>query len=137
MVILCAHDLTPKLSGFLKCTTSIDTFFPLGVSGRLGPQSACYQNMVLMLVGANKGGSWGQCRILIMTPCKGIIVDNDMSIFVQYLVAKILLIAQRKNDRPLEKCKSPPQNVRWPPVSTGNIMDLSHPPNALRNLWRG
>jgi hypothetical protein len=48
--------------------------------------------------------------------------------FFPYLMAKILLAAQRKNHMPLWKCKSPPKNIRCPTLRK-NLMHLKHVPN--------
>ncbi len=67
---------------------------------------------------------------------KGLTMHNDMPALVfLHLMAKILLIVQRKKWHALTNCKkSLPRNGRWPEVLGGNSMDLSCPPNTLGNL---
>jgi hypothetical protein len=45
-----------------------------------------------------------------------------------------LLRVWKKNGGPLWNVYKLPKKVKWPPMLVGNLMDLRHLPNTLRNL---
>jgi hypothetical protein len=66
-------------------------------------------------------------RILVTPPCRALPcrMTCQRLISILNLTVTILLVVPRQNGGSLLKCESPPEKIKWPPVSEWNFIDLT------------